>query len=218
MTMIFEDWGLVDYKQALEKQLEYVEKVVSDANHPGFLIFCVHPAVVTTGRQTQPGDIFAWKGPVIEVSRGGRATYHGPSQVVVYPILNLKHERAGRGPQEVRGYLRALEKAIVETLKDMNLTAVGKTAQKIPGEAIETDETGVWIGSQKIASLGIAVKKWVSFHGAAINFFEDPNAFLGMNPCGFKTSTMLSIEKQLGHKPDLQRFKKILKANCLNLL
>ena len=194
----FEDWGLIDYELALQKQLERVETVSQDQNHPGFLIFCTHPAVVTTGRQTKPEDVFAWKGPIVEVSRGGRATYHGPSQLVVYPILNLKKERHGRGPQEVRGYLREFEKAIVLTLKDFGIEAVGKTSQKIPGEQVETDETGVWIKNLKIASLGIAVKKWISYHGAAINIKNDPTAFVGMNPCGFNSEVMTSLEQQLG--------------------
>ncbi len=217
--MIFEDWGLIDYEEALQKQLDYVEIVSCDDNHPGFLIFCTHPAVVTVGRQTKTDDVFAWDGPVIQISRGGRATYHGPSQVIVYPIISLKKARKNRGPQEVRGYLRALEQAIVETLHAFGvIDAVGKTFQKIPGEVIETDETGVWVGSQKIASLGIAVKKWVSFHGAAINLNDDPKAFVGMNPCGFKSSTMISLEYVLQKKIDLEHFKKILQANILNLL
>lgn len=216
--MIFEDWGLIDYEQALNKQLEYVDKVASDENHPGFLVFCTHPPVVTLGRQSTPEDVFAWKGPVIEISRGGKATYHGPSQVVVYPILNLKNPRAGRGAQEVRGYLRALEQAIVETLKFYGVESVGRTPQKIPGEPTATDETGVWIGERKIASLGIAVKKWVTYHGAAINFSYDPEAFIGMNPCGFKASTMLSLEQQLNQKPDIQAFKNTLRERCQKLL
>lgn len=216
--MIFEDWGLIDYQQALDKQLEYVEKVAADDNHPGFLIFCSHPPVVTTGRQSTPEDIFAWKGPVIEISRGGKATYHGPSQVVVYPILNLKKPRLGRGPQEIRGYLRALEQAIVETLAVYRIDAIGRTPQKIPGQIAATDETGVWIGDRKIASLGIAVKKWITYHGAAINVFYDPEAFIGMNPCGFKASTMLSLEQLLNKIPDIVSFKKALKENCERLL
>ena len=194
----FEDWGLIDYELALQKQLERVETVSQDPNHPGFLIFCTHPAVVTTGRQTLPEDIFAWQGPVIEVSRGGRATYHGPSQLVVYPILNLKHQRHDRGPQDVRGYLRALEQAIVETLKEFGISAVGKTSQKLPGQQAESVETGVWVKNKKIASLGIAVKKWITYHGAAINMTSDPAAFSGMNPCGFKSDVMTSVEQQLG--------------------
>jgi len=202
--MIFEDWGSIPYQQALDKQLEYVNNVdlaVSRGQeHPGYLIFCTHPPVVTTGRQTQPNDIFSWKGEVIEISRGGRATYHGPSQIVVYPIINLKQARHERGPQEIRGYIRAFENAIVETLKEFGVNAVGKTPQKLPGQTNETDETGVWIDSKKIASLGIAVKKWITYHGAAINFYDDPMAFTGINPCGFKTDTMISVEKILKEK------------------
>jgi lipoyl(octanoyl) transferase len=216
--MIFEDWGLIDYEQALKKQLEYVEKVSEVENHPGFLIFCSHPAVVTIGRQTKPDDVFAWKGPVVEVSRGGRATYHGPSQIIVYPILNLKNPRANRGAQEIRGYLRAFENAIVMTLQEFGVEAEGKTPQKIPGEQAETDETGVWIGRRKMASLGVAVKKWISFHGAAINLLNDPSAFQGMNPCGFKAATMLSLEEHMGQRPDEILFKDLLKKNCQRYL
>lgn len=203
---LFQDWGLVDYQTALEKQLQLVETVSQDEHHPGFLVFCSHPPVVTTGRQTRPEDIFAWRGNLVEVSRGGRATYHGPSQLVVYPIVNLRHARAGRGPQEVRGFLRAFEEALVLTLKEYGITAVGKTPQKRAGEAAETDETGVWVGPQKIASLGIAVKKWVTYHGAALNVDYDPEAFQGLNPCGFTSATMTCMETQLGQpvaKPEL---------------
>lgn len=217
-VMLFEDWGLIDYQQALDKQLEYVEKVAADETHPGFLIFCSHPPVVTIGRQSTPEDIFAWKGSIIEISRGGKATYHGPSQVVVYPIINLKNPRAGRGPQEIRGYLRALEQAIVETLATFDVASVGRTPQKIPGKPTATDETGVWIGNRKIASLGIAVKNWITYHGAAINVSYDPEAFMGMNPCGFKTSTMLSLEQHLNKKPNIDEFKKVLKERCDLLL
>lgn len=228
--MIFEDWGLISYEEALEKQLKYVEKLdaalTNGENHPGFLVFCSHPAVVTTGRQTQSSDIFSWQGPIIEVSRGGRATYHGPSQIVVYPIISLKNPRGKkaesdepRGVQDVRGYLRSFEAAIVKTLKVYEITAEGKTPQKMPGQNVETDETGVWIGHQKIASLGIAVKKWITYHGAAINFFNDPAAFTGINPCGFKTETMISVEKVLGEgKIDPAEFKEILKNNLESFL
>lgn len=223
--MMFEDWGLISYEEAMNKQLEYVEKLdqllSQGESPPGYLIFCSHPAVVTTGRQTQPSDIFSWQGPVIEVSRGGRATYHGPSQIVVYPIISLKNSRGKkaesdepRGVQDVRGYLRTFESAIVKTLKAFGITAEGKTPQKMPGQQVETDETGVWMGNQKIASLGIAVKKWITYHGAAINFFNDPTAFTGINPCGFKTETMISVEKVLGQgKLTAEQFKNTLRKN-----
>lgn len=214
----FQDWGLIDYELALNKQLDLVDEVSRNENHAGFLIFCTHPPVVTTGRQTQPEDVFSWTGPTVEISRGGRATYHGPSQLVVYPILNLKKPRQSRGAQEIRGYLRALEDAIVETLKDYDVQAVGKTAQKLIGAETETEETGVWVGSQKIASLGIAVKKWICFHGAAINLDYDPEAFQGLNPCGFKTSTMTNLEKLTGKKINRSDFSNRLRKNLENIL
>lgn len=215
--MIFEDWGLVDYQQALEKQIQYVQQVASDETHPGYLIFCSHPAVVTVGRQTKPEDVFAWNGPVIEVSRGGRATYHGPSQVVVYPIVNLKNPRNGRGPQEIRGFIRDFEQAIVATLKTYGIESKGKT-EKSEERAGSLEDTGVWVGSQKIASLGIAVRKWISFHGAAINVTHDQEAFLGLNPCGYKSETMISLEKILRAPVDLFDFKTRLLSNIKNSL
>ena len=212
------DWGLIDYQQSLDKQLQLVEEVIADPQHAGYIILCSHPHVVTTGRQTKPEDIFSWKGPVIEISRGGRATYHGPSQVVVYPILNLQKPRAGRGPQEIRGYLRALENAIVETLKDYGIEAVGKTPKKKSDQDSETDETGVWVGHQKIASLGIAVKRWVTYHGAAINLDYDHEAFQGLNPCGFSPSTMVSAETLLSEKIDRNQFKNNLTTKLISQL
>lgn len=234
--MIFQDWGLIDYNEALQKQLDLVAEVADGtykevlhsnshqlsnvpsghlhlpkenritSNHPGYLIFCTHPAVVTTGRQTESTDIFGWDGPIVEISRGGKATYHGPSQVVVYPILNLKQPRKNRGPQEIRGYLRDFEKAIIATLQEYDVKAEGQ----------QGDDTGVWIkqptGTKKIASLGIAVKKWITFHGAAINVQYDPKAFQGINPCGFTTDTMTSLEQVLDKKVDLEDFKKTLKT------
>lgn len=218
MTPKVLDWGLTEYTEAAEKQLQLVQEVGADENHPGYIVFCTHPHVVTTGRQTKPDDVFGFKGPVIEVTRGGRATYHGPSQLVIYPILNLKKPRAGRGPQEIRGYLRDFEKAIVQTLADFGIQAVGKTAQKLAGAEAETDETGVWVGHQKIASLGIAVKKWVCYHGAAINLDYDPEAFIGLNPCGFKSSTMTSAEQLLNKKTDRLDFQKKLIEHLINAL
>lgn len=215
---VFQDWGLIDYQLALNQQLECLELLSLDPEHPGFLIFCSHPPIVTTGRQTQPDDIFSWKGPVVEISRGGRATYHGPSQLVVYPILNLKFGRNGRKPQEVRGYLRAFEQAIVETLSEFQIFAAGKTPQKVADKNFETDETGVWVGSQKVASLGIAVKKWITYHGAAINLDHDAEAFKGLNPCGFKSDTMTSVEKLFGKKLNRQEFAEKLTHHLYRLL
>ena len=216
--MIFEDWGLIDYEQALNKQIDYVEKVAADEAHEGYLIFCSHPQVVTAGRQTKDDDIFSWSGPIVQVSRGGRATYHGPSQVVVYPIVSLKRPRGNRGPQDVRGFIRTIESAIVLTLKNYNLAAHGKSISEDKTSTDNLEDTGVWIDEKKIASIGIAVRKWVTFHGAAINVLDDPTAFQGINPCGYKSDVMVSVENCLKKKIDLIVFKEALKDLCLRLL
>lgn len=210
-----EDWGLIDYSKALDQQILTVEKIARE-DLPGAIIFCTHPAVVTKGRATIEGDITDWQGPTIEVSRGGRATYHGPSQLVVYPIVNLKFARKGRKEKEVVGFLRDFEKAIVETLAEYQLKAVGKSLQKNQGQL--EDATGVWVAENKIASLGIAVKKWITYHGAAINLDNDAEAFAGLMPCGFHPSVMTNLEKHVGHKINRAEFQARLTKQLLKFL
>lgn len=189
------NWGLIPYQEALTRQLELVEQVSLNPE-VSYIVFCKHPEVVTLGRSTKPGDVFAWDGDQIEVSRGGRATYHGPSQIVIYPIISLKVSRKLIPQQDVVGYLRVLENSLIEFLKLYNIEAVGKSLQKNKIENDkEAEETGVWVQNQKIASLGIAVKKWVTYHGAAINIFKDEKAYRGMNPCGFSKSVMTNLEE-----------------------
>ena len=213
--MEFQDWGLVDYQEALKRQEALVETVAAEQS-PGVLVFCTHPAVITLGRKTQEGDVFGWQGPIIEISRGGRATYHGPSQLVVYPIYNMSFAREGRPTRDITWYLRTLENAIVATLSDYGVTAVGRSLQKKTASETGEDETGVWVGSQKVASLGIGVRKWVSYHGAAINLDQDPQAFTGMKPCGFTKDTMVSLQELLnGRSVDRDEFASRLKTKLL---
>ncbi len=212
----FQDWGLIDYQQALQKQLELLE-VVHEQQTPGYLIFCSHPPVVTLGRATQSHDLTGFDGPIVEVSRGGRATYHGPSQILIYAIVNLKLERQNRKPREVVGFLRDFENSLVQVLEAYAIKAQGKSLQKKQADS-ETDETGVWIGNQKIASLGIAVKKWITYHGAALNFDHDPKAHKGIKPCGFEPSVMTSLEKVLNQKISKLEFVERLRAVLLQKL
>ncbi|MCK6598556.1 MAG: lipoyl(octanoyl) transferase LipB, partial [Bdellovibrionaceae bacterium] len=194
--LIFFNMGLVDYSVALDKQLELVEQVHLNPKKE-YIILCKHPEVVTLGRSSKENDLFAWDGNVLEVSRGGRATYHGPSQIVIYPIVNLKNSHSLFGAQDVTGFLRTLENSLIDFLKLYEINAQGKSIQK--NKTAEKEETGVWIGSKKIASLGIAVKKWVTYHGAAINIHNDPMAYRGMNPCGFSNQIMTSLESMVNH-------------------
>lgn len=214
----FQDWGLIDYEVATAKQLQLVEKVFHEQT-PGYLIFCTHPPVVTLGRSTTHDDVTDYSGQKIEVSRGGRATYHGPSQVIVYPIVNLKLSRKNRNPNEVVGFLRDFENAIVDVLKDYDLKAQGRSLQKKSDSLSKTDETGVWVGEKKLASLGIAVKKWVTYHGAAINVEYDPKAHQGIKPCGFEPKVMTSLEELMGQShPTKKEFEQKLKAELLQTL
>ncbi|AHZ86829.1 lipoyl(octanoyl) transferase LipB [Bdellovibrio bacteriovorus] len=216
--LIFQDWGLINYDEALKKQNDLVEKVHTE-DLPGFLVFCTHPPVVTVGRATQAGDVFSWNGPVVEVTRGGRATYHGPSQLVVYPILNLAHVRKGRKDREINPYLKVFEDAIVDVLKTYGLTGIeGRSSAKSSFNRADADDTGVWVNDLKIASVGVGVRKWVAFHGAAINLTFDEKAFLGLRPCGFPSEVMVSLEQLTGAKVDVGEFKEKLKRRLLEVL
>ena len=190
--MIFEDWGKVEYTQACERQLRLVDEVAEGAEER--LIFCTHPPVVTKGRATGPEDITGWNGSTIESSRGGRATYHGPSQIVIYPILNL----SARG-RDIHVYLRLLEETTALALRELGL----KNAERRETPAGALSMTGVWVGEHKIASVGIAVRKWITYHGVAVNVLDDSSAHQGIRPCGFTPETMTSVEEELGRKVDL---------------
>lgn len=206
-----QDWGLIDYELAVQKQNDLVDLVGHELARET-LVFCSHPAVVTLGRATKPGDVFGWTGRMVEVSRGGRATYHGPSQIVVYPILDLNQ----RG-RDLHKYMRDLEEAIVRALADFGVSASGRTRQvDVSGD--QQDATGVWVGSRKIASIGIGVRKWVTFHGLALNVDFDPQAFQGMKPCGFSADTMVSMEEILGSPVDRAKVTVALKAHLFSLL
>jgi lipoyl(octanoyl) transferase len=217
MSFEFLNLGLIDYQQALQQQEQFVEEVFQN-NLPGKIIFCTHPPVVTLGRGTQAGDVYSWQGPTIEISRGGRATYHGPSQLVVYPVINLNMAQNHRPAKDIGIFLRNFEQSIVNLLKIYGVESQGRSIQQKNGEAPPIEETGVWVGRQKIASLGIAVRKWVTYHGAAINLYNDPQAFQGMLPCGFQPNVMTNLESQIGKKIPFADVSENLKKELSSLL
>lgn len=237
MPLHFEDWGLIDYGEALHRQEALVEKVYQKTQ-PASIIFCTHPPIVTKGRSTLSGDITEWKGPIFEINRGGRATYHGPSQILIYPIIPLaevlipqnslpensvnnsnyqsqnkiSQTETRRKPSDVGSFLRHFELAIVDTLKELGISAVGKSYQPNHQTTEATkEETGVWVENKKIASLGLSFRHWISFHGAALNVEHDPKAFQGLLPCGFSPSVMTSIEEILGEKVQREYLYTLLK-------
>lgn len=190
---MFENWGLIAYQEALDKQLIYVDEVAS-GQRSDTVVFCTHPPVVTVGRATEAHDIINWQGELVEVSRGGRATYHGPDQLVVYPILDFKKRN-----RDLHKYLRGMESLVCHFLQEYNVQATTLTGA-----------TGVWVKDKKIASIGIAIKKWVSYHGLSLAVDHNVDAYKGINPCGFSSDVMTSLEKIL-QKP-IDRHELILKV------
>jgi len=172
-----------DYKETLELQHRLVE-LRTQARQPDVFLLVEHPHVITMGKSARTENILSRTLPVYEIERGGDVTYHGHGQLVGYPILNL----SSRG-SDIGTYLRNLEKTLIQTL-----THFGITAQRIQGRA------GVWVGEKKIASIGVAVRSSITFHGFALNVSTDLSYFAKINPCGYHSSIMTSMKEQLGRE------------------
>lgn len=147
------------------------------------LLVCEHEPIITVGRGGRGGALLAGATPVVEVERGGQATWHGPGQIVVYPIVALAdHAR------DLRRYLRALEAASIDVALPLGLRAGRREGA-----------TGVWIdGARKLVSIGVAARRWITWHGLALNHAPDLSAFSVMDPCGFPASVMTSLAVELG--------------------
>ncbi|HKE18496.1 MAG TPA: lipoyl(octanoyl) transferase LipB [Kofleriaceae bacterium] len=191
------DLGLLDYQAARERQLEVVAARQRGERRDALLLV-EHPHVITVGRRQgalanllRPGDV-----PVVEVERGGDVTYHGPGQVVAYPILAL-----GEGERDLHRFLRNLEEAMIRTV-----AGFGIEGTREPGK------TGMWVGGgkRKIASIGIACRKWVTFHGLALNVTTDLAYFARIQPCGFDAGIMTSMSAELGREVPLAPVKAAL--------
>jgi len=177
------DLGRREYRQVWTLQQELVAQrqrgEIEDT-----LVLVEHPDVITLGRRLSapanvvaPGDI-----PVVEIERGGDVTYHGPGQLVGYPILALDGDE-----RDLHAYLRNLEEALIGVCADVGLAGGRKAGW-----------TGVWIGERKVASLGIAVRKWVTMHGFALNVATDLARFAAINPCGLDAAVMTSLARESG--------------------
>lgn len=196
------DWGVISYQEAFDRQKSLVDQIISQ-QQPEHLIFCTHPAVLTLGRGTQPGDVFNWKGNIVEVNRGGRATYHGPNQIIAYPLLYIGKEDdvSKKIPaQDLHAYMRALELSVVDVLKNFGIEGETQPPKIQVGESIAKEATGVWIGDKKVAAIGIAAKSWVTSHGVALNLYKEEQAYAGFYPCGFRAEQVTSLEELTGEK------------------
>jgi lipoate-protein ligase B len=176
------DLGVAAYRDVWARQLALVEARQA-GTAPDTLIVVEHPHVFTLGRRREanqnvlaPGDV-----EVIEIERGGDVTYHGPGQLVAYPIVLLEDDE-----RDLHAFLRDLEQAVIRTC-----ARAGVTADR------EAGKTGVWTttaaGRKKLCSMGIACRKWVTFHGLALNVTTDLSYFARINPCGFEASVMTSL-------------------------
>ena len=176
--------GLVDYQKAWDIQRTVHEEVAS-GSRPNTLLLLEHPSVYTAGRRTDAAERPNDGTPVIDVDRGGRITWHGPGQLVGYPIVRLQK------PTELVGFVREIEAALILVCEDLGLTAV-----RVEGRS------GVWIqdsrGDRKIAAIGIRVAKGVTMHGFALNVNPDLTAFGQIVPCGITDADVTSLEIELG--------------------
>ena len=194
------DLGLIDFEAARKKQQEVFEEVKNRRSFSA-LIFCRHYPVITLGRRTDKRNILASnreldeaKVRVLRVERGGDVTYHGPGQLTVYPIFNLIFFK-----KDIHWFLRQLESAVINSL-----LGLGVSAGRLPGL------TGVWVNKKKIASIGIAVRNWITFHGFSLNVEEsDTRGFRFIRPCGMDIK-MTSLEIELGKRVGFEALKSSL--------
>ena len=183
-----------DYKETWELQRRLVE-LRAQALVPDVLLLVEHPDVITMGKSAKPENVLSKRFPIYEVERGGDVTYHGYGQLVGYPIMDLTQ----RG-KDIRRHVRSLETTLIQTLDHF-----GISAQRIEGR------TGVWIGEQKkIASIGVAVRSWITFHGFALNVSTDLSCFSTINPCGYDSGVMTSMTDQLGRQVSISEVKEPL--------
>ena len=221
--VLFKDLGLIDYKECWDFQEELFaeilavkssnrkeNKTVSTKNH---LIFCEHPHVYTLGKSGDKKnllvneDYLKSRGATFhKINRGGDITYHGPGQIVGYPIFDLDNFFT-----DIHKYLRFLEEAVILTLKEYGLET-----ERSPGE------TGVWFdvgmpNARKICALGVKSSRWVTMHGFAFNVNSDLSYFGNIIPCGITDKSVTSLQKELGMEVDMNKVRNKLKAHLVEL-
>jgi len=191
--------GLIDYNQAWALQRTIHDEVVQ-GTRPNTLLLLEHPSVFTAGRRTEDSDRPTNGAEVIEVDRGGRITWHGPGQLVGYPIVKLKN------PTELVGFVREMESCLIQVCADLGVSTV-----RIQGRS------GVWIqdsrGDRKIAAIGVRVTKGVTMHGFALNVNPDLSAFSQIVPCGIQDADVTSLEIELERKITIDEIMSLVEHN-----
>ena len=193
-SAILYDLGFVDdYKKVWDFQRTLLSRRI-EGRIPDSVIMVEHSHVLTLGRSSHIDNILVKDLPVFEIERGGDVTYHGPGQLVVYPVVSLQDNSLG-----VKQYVERLESVIVDTLSRFGLDCEGSLG-------VMTD---VWVGESKIASIGVATSHWVTYHGFALNVNTDLSYFEKIRPCGFNSNVMTSMANELGGDSiDLEEVKK----------
>ena len=220
--IIFENLGLIDYKQAWDYQTSLFQKIlaVKSVNRDlpssqqkqtdNYLLFCQHPHVYTLGKSGKESNLLmrvdelnTIDATYYHINRGGDITYHGPGQLVVYPVIDLENFFT-----DIHQYMRLLEEAVILTCK-----AFGVDAGRIKGL------TGVWVDpendkrARKICAMGVKTSRWVTMHGLALNVNTDLNYFKTIVPCGIEDKSVTSISKELGQPADFSTVESTLKKN-----
>jgi lipoyl(octanoyl) transferase len=219
----FVDWGLLDYQEAWDRQELLLNETVAikTSNRtqgtaeqtPNFLIFCEHPHVYTLGKSGHPENLLLDEKGLEEkhatyykINRGGDITYHGPGQLVGYPILDLDNFFT-----DIHLYLRTLEEAVILTLADF-----GIPAGRYPGF------TGVWLDAdnekaRKICAMGVRCSRWVTMHGFAFNVNANLDYFNNIVPCGIDDKDVTSMQRELGHELNMAQVKETLRGHIARL-
>ncbi len=189
MTGVLLDLGRMEYGRALEIQRRLAERRARE-EVPDLLVLLEHENVITLGRKTSPENLKPQEVPVFKVERGGDATYHGPGQLVGYPIVKLEDH-------DVRKHVQTIEKALI--------AAAGRSG--IQADTLD-GHPGVWVRGRKLASIGVAVTaNWVAYHGFALNVNTDMSYFDLIRPCGLEPGTMTSMQQLLGRQLDFDGVK-----------
>jgi len=187
-TLLFKNLGALEFAAALhlqERLLDLKQRELAE----DILLFVEHPHVFTLGRGGNEGNVLSTQEvPVHRTSRGGDVTYHGPGQLVVYPIIDLRSKLR----KDVHRYVRNLEQCAIQTLADFGIA----TTRRPP-------YTGIWIENRKIAAIGIAVRRCITFHGIALNVNPDLRYFKRIVPCGLAWADVTSMEKEIGVEQSL---------------
>ena len=223
VKVVFQDLGHIDYKQAWDYQEKLFDQIIAikrqnrgeetNLETQSYLLFCEHPHVYTLGKSGDEKNLLVneeylkSRGATFhKINRGGDITYHGPGQIVGYPILDLENFFT-----DIHKYLRFLEEAVILTLADYGI------------ESGRSDgETGVWLESgtenaRKICALGVRSSRWVTMHGFAFNVNPDLDYFGNIIPCGIVDKSVTSMQQELGEKVDIQEVRDKLKVHLATI-